>query len=259
MQLGLEGKVALIAAGSRGIGRATALSLSREGASVAICARGEQDLHKTVAECEGPSLGVQADVRNSSEVKDFVTETNETFGKIDILVNNAGGPPPGGFENMSLEDFEEAIELNLMSTVRLTKEVLPHIKKQPWGRIITITSVSVKEPLENLVLSNMARSGATSALKTLAGEIADEQITVNTVLPGMTWTDRMRQLTEDRAEREEISLEQAKQETVEEVPMKRWGEPEEIADVITFLASNRASFVTGTQVQVDGGFIRGLL
>lgn len=259
MDLGLEGKVALVAAGSRGIGRATALSLSREGATVAICARGQEDLEKTVTDCEGPAMGVEADVTDPTQITTFVEDTVEAYGQVDILVNNAGGPPPGGFQEMSAEDFEDALELNLMSTVRLTKEALPHLKKQPWGRIVTVTSVSVKEPLGNLVLSDTARSGATSALKNLAREIADEKITVNTVLPGLTWTDRMRELTEDRANRNNNSFEEARRNFVGNVPMKRWGKPEEIADVITFLASEQAGFVTGTQVQVDGGLIRGLL
>lgn len=259
MDLGLDGKVALVAAGSKGIGRATALALSREGASVGICARGQDALTDTVEACEGPAIGVEADVTEPSDIKTFVKDTKEAFGQIDILVNNAGGPPPGGFEDMSPSDFEEALQLNLMSTVRLTKQALPHIKKQPWGRILTITSISVKEPLGDLVLSNTARAGATSALKTLAGEIADEDITVNTVLPGLTWTGRMEELIEDQAERNDISLEEARNQRVEAVPMDRWGEPEEIADVITFLASKRASFVTGANVQVDGGFVGGLL
>jgi 3-oxoacyl-[acyl-carrier protein] reductase len=259
MDLGLNGKVALVAAGSKGIGRATALALAAEGASVGICARGQDALQKTVEDCEGPAVGVEADVTNPSDIKTFVKDTKEAFGQIDILVNNAGGPPPGGFEEMTPEEFEDALQLNLMSTVRLTKQALPHLKEQPWGRILTITSVSVKEPLDDLVLSNTARAGATSALKTLSNEVADEAITVNTILPGLTWTGRMEQLIEDQAERNDISKDEAREQRVNAVPMGRWGEPEEIADVITFLASERASFVTGANVPVDGGFVNGLL
>lgn len=259
MDLGLKGKVALVAAGSKGIGRATALTLSEEGASVGICARGQEQLKKTVEDCEGPAVGVEADVTNPSDIETFVEDTREAFGQIDILVNNAGGPPPGGFEDMDPEDFEEALQLNLMSTVRLTKQALPYIKKQPWGRVVTITSVSVKEPLGDLVLSNTARAGATAALKTLSQEVADENVTVNTVLPGLTWTGRMQELVEDTADRQDMSTDEAREQKVQTVPMNRWGEPEEIADVITFLASERASFVTGTNVQVDGGLISGLL
>ncbi|MFB6356831.1 MAG: SDR family oxidoreductase [bacterium] len=259
MDLKLDGKVAMVAAGSKGIGRATALGLSEEGATVSICARGQKALAETVNDCPGPAMGVEADVTEHSDIKTFVKDTVEAYGGIDILVNNAGGPPSGGFQDMEPDKFRDALELNLMSTINLTKEALPHLKQQEWGRIITVTSVSVKQPLGDLVLSNTARSGATAALKTLSNEVADENITVNCVLPGLTATDRMKELTEDQAERQDISVEQAREQTVSNVPMDRWADPGEIADVAVFLASERASFVTGTNIQVDGGFISNLL
>lgn len=259
MDLGLDGKVAMVAAASRGIGRATAMQLSREGAAVAICARGESDLQSTVEELPGPALGVQADVSEPGDVEQFVGDTLGAFDGIDVLVNNAGGPPPGGFEDHASSDFQEALDLNLMSTVNLTKEALPHLKERDWGRIINITSISAKEPIDDLVLSNTARAGVLGAAKTLSKEVGESEITVNSVLPGLTGTERLKNLTEDQAENEGISYEEARDASLEEIPMNRWGNPGEIADVITFLASDRASYVTGTALQVDGGLVSGLL
>jgi 3-oxoacyl-[acyl-carrier protein] reductase len=258
MELGLNGKVAAVAAGSRGIGRQTALRLSEEGAAVSICARGQDDLMQTVDDCQGPAVGIEADVSKDEDVDTFIQETVDAFEGIDVLVNSAGGPPPGGFEEASSEDFRDALNLNLMSTINLTKAALPYLKENEWGRIINITSVSAKEPLENLVLSNTARSGVLGAAKTLSKEVANSNVTVNSVLPGLTGTERLKNLTEDRAERQNIDYESAREASLEDVPMNRWAEPQEIADVITFLASERASYVTGTALQVDGGMINSL-
>jgi len=259
MELGLGGKVALVAAGSRGIGRATALQLSKEGAAVALCARGREDLMRTVEDCEGPAIGVQADVSKPDEVERFVEDTLDAFEGVDVLVNNAGGPPRGGFEDVDPEDFREALDLNLMSTINLTKECLPHLKSGDWGRIINITSISAKEPLDDLVLSNTARAGVLGAAKTLSREVAGEDVTVNSVLPGLTGTDRLHDLIREQASESDQSFEEARKESESNIPMGRWGDPDEIADVITFLASERASYVTGTALQVDGGFLSGLL
>lgn len=259
MELGLDGKVALVAAGSRGIGRATALQLSKEGAAVAICARGEEDLMETVEDCEGPAIGVQADVSIREDVERFVQDALDAFERIDVLVNNAGGPPRGSFEAVDSEAFRDALDLNLMSTINLTKEGLPHLKEGDWGRIINITSISAKEPLGDLVLSNTARSGVLAAAKTLSREVAEENVTVNSILPGLTGTDRLHDLIEDQANDADVSFEEARAESETSIPMGRWGEPEELADVITFLASERASYVTGTALQVDGGLVSGLL
>lgn len=259
MDLGLDGKVAIVAAASRGIGRATALELSRQGAAVAICARGESDLQSTVEDLPGPSLGVQADVSEPEDVEQFVDDVLAAFDRIDVLVNNAGGPPPGGFEDQSSAEFQEALNLNLMSTINLTKEALPYLKENEWGRVINITSISAKEPIEDLVLSNTARAGVLGAAKTLSKEVGESSVTVNSVLPGLTGTERMKNLTEEEAEKAGISYEDARNASLEDIPMDRWAKPEEIADVITFLASERASYVTGTALQVDGGLVSGLL
>lgn len=259
MDLGLNGKVALVAAASRGIGRATAMRLSEEGAAVAICARGEESLHNTVEELPGPALGVQADVSDPKDVEQFVEDALGTFEQIDVLVNNAGGPPPGGFEDQSSGAFREALDLNLMSTINLTKQCLPHLKEGDWGRIINITSISAKEPIDDLVLSNTARAGVLGAAKTLSKEVAESSVTVNSILPGLTGTERLKDLTQQQADDAGISYEEARDASLEDIPMNRWGKPGELADVITFLASERASYVTGTALQVDGGLVSSLL
>lgn len=259
MNLGLKGKVAAVAASSRGIGRATALRLSEEGAAVALCARGQDDLMEAVDECPGPAIGVEADVSKPDDVDQFVEDTVEAFDSIDVLVNNAGGPPPGGFTDVESENFQETVDLNLMSTVNLSKKALPHLTDGDWGRIINITSISAKEPLDDLVLSNTSRAGVLGAAKTLSREIAEKNVTVNSILPGLTGTERLENLTEEQADQDDISFEEAKESSIESVPMDRWAKPEEIADVIAFLASERASYVTGTAIQVDGGLIRSLI
>lgn len=259
MDLGLDGKVALVAAASRGIGRATAMRLSEEGAAVAICARGDDDLQQTVEELPGPALGVQTDVSDPEDVEQFVEDALATYDQIDVLVNNAGGPPSGGFEDKTSEEFRNALDLNLLSTVNLTKKALPYLKDGEWGRIINITSISAKEPLEGLVLSNTARAGVLGAAKTLSREVAESNVTVNSVLPGLTGTERLRNLTEEQADASGISFDEAREASLEDIPMDRWGKPGEIADVIAFLASDRASYVTGTALQVDGGLVSGLL
>lgn len=258
MNLGLDGKVAVVAAASRGIGRAVAHQLSEEGAGVAICARGEDDLHDAVESCPGPAIGVQADVRETADLQTLIEDTLEAFGGIDVVVNNAGGPPPGGFQEVGPEDFEAALQLNLLSTIRLTQLALPHLKEAEGGRVINITSVTAKEPKPDLALSNTARSAVLGAAKTLSREVAPEGITVNSVLPGSTGTERMVELTRDKAERRGISYEEAQRESAGSIPMDRWGTPREIADVVTFLASERASFVTGCAIPVDGGYTRSL-
>lgn len=261
MDLGLKDKVAIVAASSRGIGRATAHRLAREGADVTICARGQEDLEQTLselAEYPGETLAVQADVTEPEDLDTLVEDTRNHLGTPDILVNNAGGPPSGGFLDTHPKEFEDAVQLNLMSMVRLTKRVLPDMREQQWGRVINITSVSAKQPIPDLVLSNSTRAGVLGTAKTLAGEVAEDNVTVNSVLPGLTGTDRMKELTEDQADREGIDYETAREESASKAPMGRWGEPEELADAIAFLASERASFITGTALPVDGGLVQSL-
>jgi 3-oxoacyl-[acyl-carrier protein] reductase len=263
MDLGIKGKVALVAAASRGLGKAAAMELAREGARVVIAARNEQELRAAADEIRRATgadvLPVPADVTQVADIEALVGAAQAGFGDIDILVNNAGGPRPGIFTDMSDEDWLAAINLNLMSTIRLTRLVLPGMRRNRWGRIINMTSISVKQPLPNIILSNAARSAVVAMAKTLSLQVAAEGITVNNVCPGIILTDRMRNLAANTAQVQGITPEQALQNMQADIPVGRLGRPEELAALITFLASERASYITGATIQVDGGMYRGLL
>jgi len=201
---------------------------------------------------------VPADVTVAKDIKRLVDAGNEKFGRIDILVTNAGGPPAGRFEQLTHQQWEDAIRLTLLSAVELTRQVLPGMKERRWGRIINITSIAVKQPVENLLLSNSLRAGLTGFARTLANEVAPDGITVNNVLPGYTRTERLDELAQMMAEKQGISASEFRGKWEKEIPMGRLGEPREFAAMVTFLASERASYVTGTSIQVDGGWIRSL-
>jgi 3-oxoacyl-[acyl-carrier protein] reductase len=259
MDLGLTGKVALVTAASKGMGKASAMGLAAEGARVVMCARTESDL-KTAAEeirakTKAEVLAVPADVTKKEDVAALVDRGMKTFGHIDILVANAGGPPRGYFEDMTDEQWQGAFDVSLLSVVRLVRAVLPSMKARRWGRILTIQSVSVKQPIPELLLSNAVRPGVAGMMKTLAGQLGKDGITVNTVCPGKIMTDRF--LGGQKISG--LSREEYLARAVEDVPVRRVGTPEEFANVIVFLASERASYVTGVSVQVDGGLVRGLL
>lgn len=259
MDLGLAGRVALVTAASKGMGKASAMGLAAEGAKVVICARTESEL-KTAAEeirarTRAEVLAIPADVTKKDDVSALVDRAIKTFGHIDILVANAGGPPRGYFEEMTDEQWQGAFDVSLLSVVRLVRGVLPSMKARRWGRILTIQSVSVKQPIPELLLSNAVRPGVAGMMKTLAGQLGKDGITVNTVCPGKIMTDRF--LGGQKISG--LSREQYLARAVEDVPVGRIGTPEEFANVIVFLASERASYVTGVSVQVDGGLVRGLL
>lgn len=262
MDLGLTDRVALVAAASRGLGKAVAWELAREGASVAICARGKEDLKRTAEEIAHDTgarvLAIAADVTVAKEIADMVTAVIRRFDRLDILVNNAGGPPPGAFSTFSDQDWRAALDLNLLSAVRLSRAAIPHMRSNQWGRIINITSVAVKQPIPDLVLSNTTRSGVIGLAKTLALELAQEGITVNSVCPGFTLTERVRRLAQARAEREDKTAEQVLSSYERQIPMGRMGRPEELAALIAFLASERAAYITGVAIQVDGGYVQGV-
>jgi len=262
VDLGLKGRVALVGASSRGLGRACAVGFAREGADVAICGRGEDALRD--AEAELKALGVRvhaivADLSRAEDCRRFVSGAGETLGRVDVLVNNCGGPPAGAFDSFSPDDYRAAVELNLMSTVQMTLEAVPLMRRGGWGRVVNLTSVAVKQPLDALVLSNTSRTAVVGFGKTLANELAREGITVNTVCPGPALTDRIRSLASHRAERDGMPFEQALATYTTDIPMGRLGTAEEVAALVVFLASEPASFITGTTIQVDGGMVRALM
>ena len=263
MDLGLRGRVAIVLASSKGLGRAIALGLAREGARLTICARGEDTLRKTEREIQEETgaevLALSLDVARRESYKKLVEQTLQRFGQIDILVNNAGGPPAGPFLQLPETAWQEALNLNLLSTVFMTREVVSHMIPRRWGRIINLTSVSVKQPIENLILSNMARTGVVGFAKTLASELAPHNILVNNVCPGSFRTDRHYELARGRAQKLGITMEEYLEQQAKTIPLGRFGEPSEFADLVVFLASERASYITGATIQVDGGIVRGLL
>lgn len=262
MDLGLTGKVALVAAGSRGLGRAVAEELAAEGASLVLCARESQTLTETAAAIAEKNnahvLAVPADVTITDDIKRVVDSGIDRFGGIDILVTNAGGPPAGRFDQLTREQWDRAIGLTLMSAVELTRHVLPGMRQRRWGRILNITSIAVKQPVENLLLSNSLRAGLTGFARTLANEVAAEGITVNNILPGYTRTERLEELAQMMAEKQGISASEFRGRWEKEIPMGRLGEPREFAALAAFLVSERASYITGTSIQVDGGWIKSL-
>lgn len=263
MDLGLKGRVALVAAASRGLGRAVAEELANEGASLVLCARGAETLEETrnyIEQTAGtPVLAVPADLSLVSDIATVFNTGLERFGRIDILVTNAGGPPAGQFETLSRESWEAATRLTLHSALELTRHVLPGMKERRWGRILNITSIAVKQPVENLMLSNSLRAAVTGFARTLANEVAPLGITVNNIMPGYTRTERVEELARMMAEKEEISAAEFVGRWEREIPMQRLGEPREFAALAAFLVSERASYITGSSIPVDGGWIRALL
>ena len=263
MDLGIKGKTALVVAASKGMGKASAMGLAAEGARVVMCARGEAALKEAAGEVKQKTgaevLALAADASRPADIARVVAEANRAFGGVDILVANVGGPPPGPFEQMTDEQWKAAFEQVHLSTVRFIREVLPHMKQAKWGRILAIQSSSVKQPVEGLVLSNGIRPGIAGLFKTLAGDLASHGITVNLVLPGRIMTDRFKEHQTDRAKRSGITFYKQVELSSADIPMGRIGTPEEFAAMVVFLASVRASYVTGTAVQVDGGLIRSVV
>ncbi|MCG8422291.1 MAG: SDR family oxidoreductase [Proteobacteria bacterium] len=263
MDFGLKGKVALVCASSRGLGRAVAAELANEGADLLLCARGAEALAETrkaiAAKSDVRVVALAADLTDPAEVTRVVDTGIAELGRIDILVTNIGGPPPGRFESHSAQAWTRAAQQNLMSVINLSRAVLPDMKRRGWGRIINITSLAAKQPVENLILSNTMRAGVTGFAKTLADELAEFGITVNNVLPGYTRTKRLEQLAEKVAKETDRSAADVMSRWSDTVPMKRLGTPEEFAALTAFLASERASYVTGTSIPIDGGVCRALL
>jgi len=262
MHLGLKNRVALVAASSRGIGLATAEAFAAEGCRVAMCARNRQTLEaaaeKVRKQHHAEVLAEALDVSDSAAVSRFVTEVAGKFGSVDICVTNAGGPPAKGFLAASLDDWQRALELNFLSTVYFAREVIPHMQRKRWGRIITLTSITTKQPVADLVLSNAVRAAVVGLVKSLANEFGKDGILVNNVGPGFTATDRLKQLAKARAAASGKTEQELFDGWAAETPLKRLGEPREVAETIVWLASERASYVTGQTVLVDGGVYKGL-
>ncbi len=262
MDFGLKGRVALVAASSKGLGLAVAEELASEGAHVAMCARGEEELSKGAAAVDGRGPGsvfsAPVDLSDGASVRAFVAEVTEHVGPVDVLVNNAGGPPAGTFEQHDAEAWQQAIRLNLESALEMTRLVLPGMKDRGWGRIINVTSVAVKEPVDGLILSNSVRAAVTGFAKTLSNEVASFGVTVNNVLPGFTRTGRLVELAAAQAEAKGVSPAEIEAAWNAAIPARRLGEPAEFAAVVAFLASERASYVNGVSIAVDGGRTKAL-
>lgn len=253
MDLGLTNKVAFVAASSQGLGKSVALELAKEGASVIICGRNAETLRNAEAEIKamgGRVLALVGDLSIATEREAMIAATLQEFGHVDILVTNTGGPPAGKFESFTLDDWDQAVQLLLSSAVGLVQGFLPGMKAQRWGRIISITSQAVKQPVNNLILSNSVRSSVVGLMKTLSNELGEYNITVNNVMPGYTQTARLTKLIADAAALAAIT---------KEIPLGRLGQPEEFAAAVAFLASERASFITGVSLAVDGGWIKNIL
>ena len=263
MDLGLEGKVAVVAAASRGLGYAVATELAAEGARVLICARGSEALEAaraSIAHATGGEVrATVADLATASGIDRVAGEAERAFGRVDILVNNTGGPPSGPFEQHDWGAWQSTVDLLLRSAVELTRRVLPGMRQRRWGRIIHITSIAAKQPVDGLILSNAVRAAVTGMARTLAGEVATDGVTVNCLLPGYTRTERVEQIAHATAAREHIPEAAVLARLEAQIPMRRLGEPREFAALAAFLASERASYITAQSFAVDGGWIRSLL
>ena len=262
MDLGLKGRVAIVAASSQGLGKAIAMGLAREGATLALCARGEATLEAAAGEIRD-ATGAEVfarvvDVTVYEEVRALVGAVADRFGRVDICVANAGGPPSKSFADTTLEDWRKTADLNLMSTVYFAKETLPLMQQRRWGRFLALTSMTVKQPVEGLILSNSVRSAVSGLVKTLANEYGPYNVLVNSVCPGYIATARLLELSETLAAKRGTDRAAVEEAWAKLSPLGRIGQPEEFANLVVFLASERASYITGAAIQVDGGAIKGV-
>jgi 3-oxoacyl-[acyl-carrier protein] reductase len=263
MDLGIEGKVAAVGGASSGLGKAIAWALAREGARVAICARGAEQLEHTrdaIHRASGKEVFAHtADLGTEMGPQEFIDATVRRFGRLDILVTNAGGPPATTSAQTPPEAWIAAVELSMLSAIRMSQAAIPYMRRNLWGRIVCITSISVKSPLSAMVLSNTVRPGVVGYAKTVSQEFAAEGITVNVICPGYMATDRVTELAETRAAQSGKSVEEVISGLVDNIPVGRMGDPKELGDLVAFLASERAAYITGTAIHIDGGFFRGLM
>lgn len=262
MNLGLTNKIALVCAASQGLGFAVADEIAAEGAYVVICSRSEENINRAAAAIREKSgaevLAVAGDLSVPADIERIFGTAVEKFGRVDILVTNGGGPPAGSFDSLSGATWDDAVRVVLSSVVELTRLVLPGMKERGWGRILNVTSIASKQPVDNLMLSNSLRAAVTGFAKTLANEVAASGITVNNILPGYTRTDRLVELFDFIAEKEGILTDQVVARWESEIPMRRLGDPKEFAALAAFLVSERASYITGSSIAVDGGWIKSL-
>jgi 3-oxoacyl-[acyl-carrier protein] reductase len=247
METGLDGRRAAVAAASKGLGFATAQALAAEGATVAICGRSKDRIEEAAAQLGSKAIPLVADVSTGEGARQFVVDARDALGGLDVLVTNAGGPPAGNFESIAYEEYPGALALNLLSVVAMCQEAVPGMRAQHFGRIVAITSISVRQPLANLILSNTARAGATGFLKTLAREVAKDGVTVNSVQPGTHATERA------------LGLYGSEEAAAAGVPAGFLGRPEDFGALVAFLCSDSARFITGAAIPVDGGAYAGLL
>lgn len=264
MDLGIKGKIAAVAASSQGLGFACALELAREGASVAMCSRDRGRIDAAVKKIRDEAgagaklLGLTADLSAESDCVRFIDETVAEFGRVDILVTNSGGPAPGALDETGLQQLRDGFTSTLMSAIVMMKTAIPHMRKNNWGRIVNILSMTVKQPKVNLLVSNTMRPGILGFAKSISMELAGQNITVNNVAPGYTKTERLTELAEHIARVEGGAIEDVFAGWERTVPARRLGRPEELGAVVAFLASEKAGYLTGVTIQVDGGAVQGL-
>ena len=257
MDLGIKNKIALVTAASQGLGKAAAIELANEGTKLAICSRNEEKINETAEEIQKLSgsevLPVKADLDNKEDIENLILEIEKKFNTIDILINNTGGPKPGFFDDLSDEDWLQSFESTFLSAVRVTRKVLPFMKKNKWGRIVNISSVSAKQPIDNLMLSNGIRMSIHGWAKTLSNQLASDNILINNVCPGFTHTERVDGLIRAQVENSDSSHEDIIETIARDIPAKRIGQANELAALVAFLSSEKASYITGQSIAVDGG------
>ena len=263
MDLGIKGRVAVVGGGSKGLGKACAFSLAQEGAHVAICSRNAEDLEAAAQEIRAATgaqvLTVPGDLSRLPDIQNLIQTTVDHFGRLDIVVCNSGGPPEGRAVDTPEETWDRAIQMALSFFIRMGREAVPHLKKQSWGRIINILASTVYQPIDNLVTSGVTRMGAVAYAKSLADEVGRDNILVNNVAPGFLLTDRMVHIFETRGAETGVSTEEALKARSSSIPLGRFGRPEELADLVAFLASEKNGYVTGTTILVDGGVVRSVM